>query len=67
MDKYKETANDRNYDTSCSLTSLSSSDFEHFTPLIFVVQSVQNASIYYFEYLIMALKCYMQHHLQADF
>jgi hypothetical protein len=38
--QYKEITNDWNYDASCTLTSLPVWDFENFTLLIFVVQSV---------------------------
>jgi hypothetical protein len=40
-DKYKEITNDRNYDTSCTLTSLPVWGIENFKRLIFVVHSVQ--------------------------
>jgi hypothetical protein len=43
--KYKEIMNDWNYDASCTLTSLPVWDVENFKRLIFVVQSVQVASL----------------------
>jgi hypothetical protein len=39
-EKYKKIRNDRNYNASCTLTSLLVSDSENFQRLIFVAQSV---------------------------
>jgi hypothetical protein len=46
MDKYKEITNDRNYDASCTLTSLLVSDLENFKCLISVAQSVYPSCVY---------------------
>jgi hypothetical protein len=40
MVKYKAITNDRNYDASCTLTSLPVWDLENFKRLVFVVQNV---------------------------
>jgi hypothetical protein len=42
--KYKAITNDRNYDASCTLTSLPVWDLENFKRLVFVVQSVPTLS-----------------------
>jgi hypothetical protein len=41
MVKYKAITNDRNYDASCTLTSLLVCDLENLKRLVHVVQSVQ--------------------------